>query len=125
MDTIKVTDFAEFWKGTNNGETRYYATRDAGMGYDPEATKVKGYAVYDTTVAVSYAVELYPTKSQAENHKPAVAQKAPTSAIDDEWDGGSAYTTDHVNTADVVKDDEDGKKPSKTARRGATKKRGR
>ena len=124
MDTIKVTDFAEFWKGTVNGETRYYATRDAGMGFDPAATKVKGFAVYDTTVAGSYAIELYSTKEQAQAHKPAVPQEAPTSALPEDDEAVDEQPIGEM--ADLhestTKDDE---KPSKTARRGATKKRGR
>lgn len=124
MDTIKVTELAEFWKGTTNGETRYYATREAGMGFDPAATKVKGHAVYDTTVAASYAVELYPTKAQAEAHKPAVPQKAPTSAVEDDYDDEDFGTALGVGPHTEA-EDEDDEKASKSARKTAIKKRGR
>jgi hypothetical protein len=119
MDTIKITEFANFFKATANGETRYYATRKEAMNFDPGAVFVRGYGVYDTTVAGSYAVEVYPTKKQAEAHEPASAMKAPTSAVDDDDDFGVALgEAPHLA-------DEDDEKPSKTARKTATKKRGR
>lgn len=119
MDTIRVTDFAEFWKAQADGETRYYATRDVAMAFDPKATKVKGFAVYDTTVATSYAVEVCPTKKQAQDYVPANVMKAPTSAVDDDDDFGAALgEPTHL-------DDEDDEKPSKTGAKTAKKKRGR
>lgn len=117
MDTIKVTDFAEFWKATVAGETRYYATREPAMDCDPQASKVKGFAVYDTTVATSYAVELYPTKTQAQDHQPAKAMEPPLSAVDDDF-GAALGEGPHLA-------DEEPEKASKTPRKSATKKRGR
>ena len=89
--TILVTGFEHFYRATNkDGQTRYFAAGAAGtklaastFDKDDDTVSVKGFAVYDTTVSTEYAVALYATQKEADDHKAQSAPKTPTSAIDD------------------------------------------
>jgi hypothetical protein len=85
-----VTDFAEFYRCIGTDGTRYYAASpakrtdaiDYNGGQIPPT--VRGYAVYDTTQTMSYAVAIYPTKAEAEAHEGVAAPTAPKTIFEDE-----------------------------------------
>ena len=89
--TILVTGFESFYRATGkDGDTRYFAvgsigTKLAASEFDKndDTVTVKGFAVYDTTVSTEYAVALYATQKEADDHKAQAAPKTPTSAIDE------------------------------------------
>lgn len=112
MDQVQATDLAEFYHCNDGVETRYYPAtmRNEAMAFDPKAHKLKGHGAYDTAVSTIYAVELYPTKKQAEAHPPVVSEKAPVSALDDVYDQNAGRDID-------PEDDEDGEDEVKPKKR--------
>ena len=90
MSKTMVTEFAEFWRWSKNGEFFYYpansdANRLAAIEHDDKAdpVRVSGFGVYDTTRSTEYAVAVYPSESDAHKHKGSAAPTAPTRVIDD------------------------------------------
>jgi len=94
MDQLMVTDFAQFYRATDaEEETRYYpmtanlrvVAREFDAGGDPPV--VSGFAAYDTAISTEYAVDLYPTKAQAQAHEVSKPAKAPTTILPELRDG--------------------------------------
>ncbi len=90
-DTLRVTPHGEFYRAIDKDEVeRFFAAPDANTrelaraaDANGDPVTVKGFAVYDTTVATEYAIALYPTNEQAKAHKPAEPAELPTGIFED------------------------------------------
>lgn len=110
--TILVTGLESFYRATSkDGETRYFAigsigTKLAASEFDKndDTVTVKGFAVYDTTVSTEYAVALYPTQKEADDHKAKAAPKTPTTAIEDDDETHASDCSQHNAPAYAAED---------------------
>lgn len=88
-NTIMITDFAQFYRAVNSeGSARFYPNtsnlRNAALDWDAagDPPVVSGFAVYDTSISTEYAVAIYATKLEAEQHE----ATPPTKGIKDIFD---------------------------------------
>ena len=90
-EAVIATDFGSFHRSINSdGDTRFYPVsnaqaREAAMAFDAQndPVTVTGFGAYDTTLSLQYAIEVYPTKEQAQKHQAADAPEAPTNVLDE------------------------------------------
>lgn len=89
-NNLIVTEHAQFYRvtlrdGTNgyfpaDGPTSRDLARAADVAGDPPI--VAGFGVYDTAVSTTYAVETYPTREQADEHKSSQTETKPETVFE-------------------------------------------
>jgi hypothetical protein len=97
--SITVTPFASFYMAKSPDGPRYYpSTPDqrvkARAVSDTDPALVQGFAVYDATRTVEYAIAIYPTKEAAEAHAPSEAPERPDAIIGGDAAGKYKATDD-------------------------------
>ena len=88
--SLMVTELADFYRCNGDEGMRYYpatqSRKAAAIDYNGGTfpPTVKGFAVYDTTVSMDYAVALYGSAEEAEQHEAAPVPAVPDTIFDDE-----------------------------------------
>lgn len=97
--TVIITEHSEFFRAVKAEKIAYYPVTAEGRAAavanddDGDPDRVRGFAVYDTTISTSYAVELHATKADAERYQP-----APPPAKRSTIFGDPATDTGHIET---------------------------
>lgn len=85
-----VTEIAEFYRCAGDEGLRYYPATQSRKGVAIDYNggtlppTVRGFAVYDTTVTMDYAVALYGSTEEAEQHEARPVPSVPDTIFDEE-----------------------------------------
>lgn len=117
--TPMITEAEAFHRAKSGDEFRYYPdtgpeNRAMAREFDEKGDTaiVKGFGVYDTAVSTDYAVGLYATREEAEQHAGIEEKKAPETTFEDDAPKASAKSTGGETLTNDEAQGETDEKPS-------------